>query len=214
MAAIEKMIDAYDAGFDVVYGARSSRDTDTKFKRWTAEIFYTMMNKIGVEMVPDSADYRLTSRRVVDHLLEFKEHSLFLRGIIPKIGFSSTVVYYARKERDAGQSKYPINKMLSFAWDGITSFSVAPIRLVLSISIIITVVSLFMMLYTGFRYFSGQTIQGWSSLMISIWFLGGIQLFGLAIIGEYVGKVFNETKARPRFIVQTNLLADDSHADK
>lgn len=214
VAAIEKMIDAYDAGFDVVYGARSSRDTDTKFKRWTAEIFYTMMNKIGVEMVPDSADYRLTSRRVVDHLLEFKEHSLFLRGIIPKIGFSSTVVYYARKERDAGQSKYPINKMLSFAWDGITSFSVAPIRLVLSISIIITVVSLFMMLYTGFRYFSGQTIQGWSSLMISIWFLGGIQLFGLAIIGEYVGKVFNETKARPRFIVQTNLLADDSHADK
>ncbi|WP_415154033.1 glycosyltransferase family 2 protein [Leuconostoc gelidum] len=209
VGTIVKMIDAYDQGYDVVYGARNTRETDTKFKRWTAEMFYHVMKSIGVEMVPESADYRLTSRRVVDHLLEYKERNLFLRGIVPKIGFPSTVIYYARKEREAGKTKYPLRKMISFAWDGITSFSVAPMHVVLTMGVITTLISILMMLYTGWQYLSGQTIQGWSSLMVSIWFLGGVQLIGLSIIGEYVGKVFNETKARPRFIIQDNLLTGD-----
>lgn len=211
VGTIVKMIDAYDQGYDVVYGARNTRDTDTKFKRWTAEMFYHVMKSIGVEMVPESADYRLTSRRVVDHLLEYKERNLFLRGIVPKIGFPSTVIYYARKEREAGKTKYPLRKMISFAWDGITSFSVAPMHVVLTMGVITTLISILMMLYTGWQYLSGQTIQGWSSLMVSIWFLGGVQLIGLSIIGEYVGKVFNETKARPRFIIQDNLLTGDCY---
>jgi len=211
VGTIVKMIDAYDQGYDVVYGARNTRDTDTKFKRWTAEMFYHIMKSIGVEMVPESADYRLTSRRVVDHLLEYKERNLFLRGIVPKIGFPSTVIYYARKEREAGKTKYPLRKMISFAWDGITSFSVAPMHVVLTMGVITTLISILMMLYTGWQYLSGQTIQGWSSLMVSIWFLGGVQLIGLSIIGEYVGKVFNETKARPRFIIQDNLLTGDCY---
>ena len=206
-----KMVDAYDKGYDVVYGARNDRETDTRFKRWTAETFYRVMEKIGVEMIPNSADYRLTSRRVVDHLLTFKEQNLFLRGIVPKIGFPSTVVYYARKERESGKTKYPFRKMISFAWDGITSFSIAPMHAVLAMGVITTFISLCILLYTGWQYLAGQTIQGWSSLMVSIWFLGGVQLIGISVIGEYIGKIFSETKSRPRFIIQDNLLSGDQH---
>ncbi|CAK1226453.1 glycosyltransferase family 2 protein [Fructobacillus tropaeoli] len=208
--AIPKMIEAYHQGYDVVYGARSARKTDTKFKRWTAEAFYALMNKIGVEMIPDAADFRLTSGRVVDELLSYKERNLFLRGIVPKIGFPSTVVYYERKERELGESKYPLKKMLGLAWDGITSFSIAPMHFVLALGLLTTLISFVMLVYTAIQYFIGHVIQGWSSIMVSIWFLGGIQLIGLSIIGEYLGKVFNETKGRPRFIIQDNLLSDDA----
>ncbi|MHC9533113.1 glycosyltransferase family 2 protein [Dellaglioa sp. L3N] len=207
--AMSQMLDARLEGYDIVYGARNARETDTKFKRWTAELFYGFMKKIGVEMVPDAADYRLTSQRVVDHLLQYKERNLFLRGIIPKIGYPSTVVYYARKEREAGESKYPLKKMLAFAWDGITSFSMAPMHFVLGMGVITTLVSFFMVVYSIWQYLSGRVIPGWSSLMISIWFIGGIQLIGISVIGEYVGKVFNETKERPRFIIQDNLLVTE-----
>lgn len=212
--AMVSMIQARSKGFDVVYGARNNRETDTEFKKWTATAFYGFMKKIGVEMIPQAADYRLMSRRVVEYLLKYKEKNLFLRGIVPTIGFPSTVVYYARKEREAGTTKYPLRKMLSFAWDGITSFSVAPMHFVLGMGIVTTLVSALMLLYTTGKYFAGETIQGWSSLMVSIWFLGGIQLIGLSIIGEYIGKIFNEVKGRPRYIIQDNLLRGDLNEDK
>lgn len=212
--AIVSMLEARLKGFDIVYGARNNRETDTSFKKWTASAFYNIMKKIGVEMVPQAADYRLMSRRAVEYLLKYKERNLFLRGIVPTIGFPSTIVYYARKEREAGTTKYPLRKMLSFAWDGITSFSVVPMHFVLGMGIVTTLVSLFMLLYTAWQYFSGATIQGWSSLMVSIWFLGGVQLIGLSVIGEYVGKVFNEVKGRPRYIIKDNLLIDGSNDNK
>lgn len=204
--AIYEMVQQYHAGYDVVYGVRNSRKTDTAFKRTTAESFYTLMKKIGVEMVPDSADYRLMSKRAVEHLLEYKESNLFLRGIVPKIGFPSTKVYYARKPREAGTSKYPLKKMLLFAWDGITSFSVAPMRLILSLGIITVFISIVMTVYTLVQHVGGNTKDGWSSLMVSLWFIGGVQLVSLSVLGEYIGKVFNEVKHRPRFIIQDNLL--------
>lgn len=204
--AIYEMVQQYHAGYDVVYGVRNSRKTDTAFKRTTAESFYTLMKKIGVEMVPDSADYRLMSKRAVEHLLEYKESNLFLRGIVPKIGFPSTKVYYARKPREAGTSKYPLKKILLFAWDGITSFSVAPMRLILSLGIITVFISIVMTLYTLVQHVGGNTKDGWSSLMVSLWFIGGVQLVSLSVLGEYIGKVFNEVKHRPRFIIQDNLL--------
>lgn len=212
--AIISMLEARLKGFDIVYGARNNRETDTSFKKWTASAFYNIMKKIGVEMVPQAADYRLMSRRAVEYLLKYKERNLFLRGIVPTIGFPSTIVYYARKEREAGTTKYPLRKMLSFAWDGITSFSVVPMHFILGMGIVTTLVSLFMLLYTAWQYFSGATIQGWSSLMVSIWFLGGVQLIGLSVIGEYVGKVFNEVKGRPRYIIKDNLLIDGSNDNK
>lgn len=212
--AIVSMLEARLKGFDIVYGARNNRETDTSFKKWTASAFYNIMKKIGVEMVPQAADYRLMSRRAVEYLLKYKERNLFLRGIVPTIGFPSTIVYYARKEREAGTTKYPLRKMLSFAWDGITSFSVVPMHFVLGMGIVTTLVSLFMLLYAAWQYFSGATIQGWSSLMVSIWFLGGVQLIGLSVIGEYVGKVFNEVKGRPRYIIKDNLLIGGSNDNK
>ncbi|WP_312982072.1 glycosyltransferase family 2 protein [Leuconostoc falkenbergense] len=212
--AIVSMLEARLKGFDIVYGARNNRETDTSFKKWTASAFYNIMKKIGVEMVPQAADYRLMSRRAVEYLLKYKERNLFLRGIVPTIGFPSTIVYYARKEREAGTTKYPLRKMLSFAWDGITSFSVVPMHFVLGMGIVTTLVSLFMLLYAAWQYFFGATIQGWSSLMVSIWFLGGVQLIGLSVIGEYVGKVFNEVKGRPRYIIKDNLLIGGSNDNK
>lgn len=212
--AIVSMLEARLKGFDIVYGARNNRETDTSFKKWTSSAFYNIMKKIGVEMVPQAADYRLMSRRAVEYLLKYKERNLFLRGIVPTIGFPSTIVYYARKEREAGTTKYPLRKMLSFAWDGITSFSVFPMHFVLGMGIVTTLVSLFMLLYAAWQYFSGATIQGWSSLMVSIWFLGGVQLIGLSVIGEYVGKVFNEVKGRPRYIIKDNLLIGGSNDNK
>lgn len=200
--AIPEMVNRYLQGFDVVYGVRNNRKTDTVFKRKTATIFYNIMSKLNVNLVPNSADYRLLSHRATSDLLQYKERNLFLRGMVPLVGYPSTKVYYARKERFAGKSKYPLKKMINFAFDGITSFSIAPIHLILNLGILIVLISLLMMLYTIIRKVMGDVVTGWSSLMLSIWFIGGVQLISISIIGEYVGKVFSEVKQRPRYVIE------------
>lgn len=200
--AIPKMMEKYYKGNDVVYGVRNSRQTDTFFKRRTALAFYGLMGKLGVNLVPDSADYRLLSKRATESLLSFKERNLFLRGMVPLVGYQSAKVYYARKERFAGKSKYPLSKMLHFALDGITSFSIAPIHLILYLGIITVLISIVCMVYTIIEKCLGHVVSGWSSLMISIWLLGGIQLISISVIGEYVGKIFSEVKHRPRFNIE------------
>lgn len=201
--AIPKMVDKYLEGYDVVYGVRNSRETDTFFKRRTALAFYGLMRKLGVNLVPDSADYRLLSRRATEGLLAFQERNLFLRGMVPLVGYKSTKVYYARKERFAGKSKYPLSKMLHFALDGITSFSIAPIHLILYLGLITVLISIICMMYTIVEKCLGHVVSGWSSLMISIWLLGGIQLISVSVIGEYIGKIFSEVKHRPRFTIES-----------
>ena len=203
--AMDRMIDAYHEGCDVVYGVRSSRKTDSFFKRFTAESFYKLMKAMGVDIVFNHADYRLMSRRAVEGLADFKEVNLFLRGIVPQIGYSWTTVEYERAKRFAGESKYPLKKMLSFAFDGITSFSVKPLRLILFLGAVIFALSLVMLLWTLIRWIAGATVSGWASLMCSIWMIGGIQLLALGVIGEYIGKVYSEAKARPRFIIESVL---------
>lgn len=203
--AVDQMVDAYHEGYEVVYGVRSKRETDTFFKRFTAEGFYKVMKALGVDIVFNHADYRLMSRRAVEGLAEFTEVNLFLRGIVPQIGYRWTTVSYERAERFAGESKYPLKKMIAFAADGITSFSVKPIRLVFSTGVVVFLISLIMLLYALVSKIMGHTSAGWTSLMGSIWMLGGIQLLGLGIVGEYVGKVYNETKRRPRFIIESVL---------
>ena len=208
--AMDRMIDAYHEGCDVVYGVRSSRKTDSFFKRFTAESFYKLMKAMGVDIVFNHADYRLMSRRAVEGLSQFKEVNLFLRGIVPQIGYSWTTVEYERAKRFAGESKYPLKKMLSFAFDGITSFSVKPLRLILFLGAVIFALSLVMLLWTLVRWIAGATVSGWASLMCSIWMIGGIQLLALGVIGEYMGKVYSETKARPRFIIERVLNDRDN----
>ena len=208
--AMDRMIDAYHEGCDVVYGVRSSRKTDSFFKRFTAESFYKLMKAMGVDIVFNHADYRLMSRRAVEGLSQFKEVNLFLRGIVPQIGYSWTTVEYERAKRFAGESKYPLKKMLSFAFDGITSFSVKPLRLILFLGAVIFALSLVMLLWTLIRWIAGATVSGWASLMCSIWMIGGIQLLALGVIGEYVGKVYSEAKARPRFIIERVLNDKDN----
>lgn len=200
--AIEGMIDAYHDGNNVVYGVRSNRDTDTAFKRKTAEMFYSFMNKLGVNTVPNHADFRLMSNRATKVLLTFKEENLFLRGMVPLVGFPSTKVYYSRNIRVAGESKYPLKKMLNFAMEGITSFSIVPIKMVRNIGFITLLIGIFYMIYSLIQHFTGNVEAGWSSLIISIWFLGGIQLISLSIVGEYIGKIYSEVKGRPRFIIE------------
>lgn len=211
--AIEEMVDKFNEGKDVVYGVRNSRKTDTFFKKFTAEGFYKIMQWMGVDIVFNHADFRLMSRRVLEQMENYKEVNLFLRGMVPLIGYPSDNVYYARNERFAGESKYPLKKMLSFAFDGITSFSVKPIRLILSLGMIIFLVSLGILAYSVIRYFMGETVLGWSSLMVSIWALGGLQLLAIGIVGEYIGKMYLETKARPRFAIQDILDDADGGAD-
>lgn len=201
--AIPKMVAKYQEGYDVVYGVRNSRQTDTFFKRRTALAFYGLMKRLGVNMVPDSADYRLLSKRATKSLLAFKERNLFLRGMVPLVGYKSAKVYYDRKERFAGTSKYPLSKMLHFALDGITSFSITPIHLIMYLGLITVVGSIVCMIYTLIEHAIGHVVSGWSSLMISIWLLGGIQLISISVIGEYVGKIFSEVKHRPRFTIET-----------
>ena len=208
--AMDRMIDAYHEGYDVVYGVRSSRKTDSFFKRFTAESFYKLMKAMGVDIVFNHADYRLMSRRAVEGLSQFKEVNLFLRGIVPQIGYSWTTVEYERAKRFAGESKYPLKKMLSFAFDGITSFSVKPLRLILVLGAVIFALSLVMLLWTLIRWIAGATVSGWASLMCSIWMIGGIQLLALGVIGEYMGKVYSEAKARPRFIIERVLNDKDN----
>ena len=203
--AVDAMVDHYHEGYEVVYGVRSKRDTDTFFKRFTAEGFYKVMKALGVDIVFNHADYRLMSRRAVEGLAQFGEVNLFLRGIVPQIGYKWTTVTYERAERFAGESKYPIKKMLAFAADGITSFSVKPIRLVFSAGVVVFLVSLVMLLYALISKLMGHTFAGWTSLMGSIWLIGGIQLLGLGVVGEYIGKIYNETKRRPRFIIESVL---------
>ena len=204
--AMDEMIDAFLDGCDVVYGVRSSRKTDTPFKRTTALGFYKLMKFLGVEVVYNHADYRLMSARALEALSEFKEVNLFLRGIVPLVGFKSATVEYERHERFAGESKYPLKKMLAFAIDGITSFSVKPIRMVFSLGVIIFLCSIAVLIYSLIRWAFGQTVTGWTTLIISIWALGGIQLLSLGLIGEYIGKIYKEVKARPKFIIDETLF--------
>ncbi|MBO4395081.1 MAG: glycosyltransferase family 2 protein [Eubacterium sp.] len=199
--AIEEMVDRYHDGLDVVYGVRSKRRKDTWFKKTTAEFFYKLMLKMGVEIVFNHADFRLMSKRALVELEGYKEVNLFLRGIVPLIGFPSGQVLYERNERFAGESKYPLKKMLSFAVDGITSFSVKPIRMIMTVGLIIFIISIIILIWSLIRYFMGATVMGWSSLMVSIWALGGLQLLGIGIVGEYIGKMYLETKERPRFAI-------------
>ena len=203
--AIDEMLDKYNDGCDVVYGVRKSRKKDSFFKKHTAQGFYKFMKFMGVDVVYNHADYRLTSKRVLENFQNFKEVNLFLRGMFPLVGFKSDTVYYDRGERFAGKSKYPLKKMLNFAWDGITSFSVRPIRFILIIGILIFFVSIGMTVYSIVRYCMHETVPGWAFLSCSIWMLAGVQMLSLGIIGEYVGKTYNETKARPRYIISRNL---------
>ena len=207
--AVDEMLDKYYAGNDIVYGVRSKRKKDTWFKRVTAEGFYKFMSKMGVDIVYNHADYRLTSKRVLNYLENYKEVNLFLRGIFPLIGFSSDVVYYERNERFAGESKYPLKKMLSFAWDGITSFSIKPIKLVLTLGVIIFVVSIIVLIYCLIVKLLGNTVAGWTFTTCSIWLVAGLEMLSLGIIGEYIGKIYSETKARPRYIISRNLNEEE-----
>jgi polyisoprenyl-phosphate glycosyltransferase len=211
---IREFIKKFHQGYEIVYGVRKGRETDTFFKRSTAQGFYKLMKKMGVDLVYNHADFRLMSKRSIEELENFKEVNLFLRGIIPLLGFGSAVVYYDRKERQAGESKYPLKKMLAFAFDGITSFSVSPIRFVL----IIGFVSFFMSLLFGGYFLSlkflGNTETGWTSLITSIWLIGGLQLIAIGLIGEYVGKIYKETKQRPKYTIEIdlfNMLAGKGH---
>ena len=205
MDAMDKFIEKYNEGCDVVYGVRNKRATDTVFKRETALMFYRLMKGLGVDITYNHADYRLMSNRALEGLAQFEEVNLFLRGLAPLVGYQSDVVYYDRSERFAGESKYPLKKMLAFAIDGITSFSVKPLRLITSVGIVIFLVSLFMLLYSLVRWIAGHTVTGWTSTLASIWLIGGIQLLSLGVIGEYIGKIYNETKRRPRFIIDRYL---------
>ena len=203
--AIEQFVEKYYEGCEVVYGVRSERKTDSFFKRASAQSFYKLMLHMGVEIVYNHADYRLMSRRALDEMEGFKEVNLFLRGIVPLIGFRSDVVTYERHERFAGESKYPLKKMLNFAFDGITSFSVKPIRMVTTLGIIIFAISILMLIYFLITWCIGWTVPGWTSIVVSVWAIGGLQLLAIGIIGEYIGKIYMETKARPKFIVQEYL---------
>ena len=199
---IEQMVDEYLSGADIVYGVRSERKTDTFFKRFTAQSFYRIMEMMGVKTVYNHADFRLMSARAMKQLGQYKERNLFLRGMVPLIGYKTATVTYARKERLAGESKYPLKKMLSFAWDGITSFSIKPISMIMAFGGVIVVCSVIAFIYTLVSYFMGHVSPGWSSLMISIWFLGGVQLLFIGVVGQYVGKTYIESKERPRYNVE------------
>ena len=199
--AVDQMVDKYLEGVDIVYGVRSSRKKDSFFKRTTAEGFYRVMNALGAETVFNHADYRLMSKRALEGLAQFREVNLFLRGIVPMIGYRTDVVEYERGERFAGESKYPLKKMLSFAMEGITSLSVKPLRMITGLGFLIFLVSLVMIVYNLVRWAMGDTVTGWASLACSLWALGGLILLALGVVGEYIGKIYMETKDRPRFLI-------------
>ncbi len=203
---IPDMVARWRDGADIVYGVRRERKTDTWFKRTTALAFYRLMARLGVKSVYNHADYRLMSRRAVAQLMRYRERNLFLRGIVPLVGYRTDSVYYDRSARLAGESKYPLSKMLSFAVDGITSFSIKPVRMVLTLGIIFTLIALAILIYTLVAYFSGRTVSGWASLILSLWFIGGCVLIGLGVVGEYIGKIYIEVKDRPRYNIETRLL--------
>ena len=206
--AIDAMVDKYAEGYEVVYGVRSSRKKDTFFKRTTAQGFYKVMKSMGVETVYNHADYRLMSARALHALSEFDEVNLFLRGIVPLVGFKSAEVTYERGERFAGESKYPLKKMIAFATEGITSMSVKPIRMIAALGLLVFLVSIGVLIYSVIRKFTGYTVEGWAFLAVSIWALGGVQLLAIGVIGEYIGKIYLETKHRPKYII-SEYLRDD-----
>ncbi|WP_445491897.1 glycosyltransferase family 2 protein [Niallia sp. 03133] len=210
-SVIREFVLQYLKGYDVVYGVRSKRDTDSYFKRTTAEGFYKLMGKLGLSLVYNHADYRLLSKRALAEMLRFNESNLFLRGIVPLLGFKSTKVYYERKAREAGESKYPLAKMLAFAFDGLTSFSVKPIRFITGIGFLSFFISFIAGFYVLVEKFMGDTESGWASLMISIWLIGGLLLMSIGLIGEYIGKIYEEVKHRPRYIIEHNLC--NKHAN-
>lgn len=207
--AMDAMVDAYLDGCEVVYGVRSKRDTDTFFKRFTAEGFYKLMNWMGAEVVFNHADYRLISSRVLQEFANFKEVNIFLRGMIPLVGFKSTSVYYERAERIAGESHYPLKKMLALAFDGITSLSVKPIRMITGFGVTVSILSFVGVLWALISQLTGSTVSGWASTMCVICFMGGVQLVCLGVIGEYVGKIYMETKRRPRYIISERTWEDE-----
>jgi glycosyltransferase involved in cell wall biosynthesis len=209
---IEEMIDKYHEGCDIVYGVRSSRKTDSFFKRTTAQGFYKLMSGMGVKTVYNHADFRLMSQRAVQAFSEYKETNLFIRGIIPLLGYKTDCVYYERLERAAGESKYPLKKMLALAFNGISSFSIKPINMILGMGVAMLVIALGVAIYSLVQFFRGQVEPGWTSLMLSIWFIGGIQLISLGLVGQYIGKVYTEVKQRPRYNIE-KVLSDDSKED-
>lgn len=199
---LDQFVDKFTEGCDVVYGVRNKRETDTFFKRATALGFYKFMQILGVDIVFNHADYRLMSRRALEALSEYRETNLFLRGIVPLIGYRSDYVYYDRHERFAGESKYPLKKMISFALDGITSFSVKPLKIISNLGILVSILSVIGLLYALISHFTGNTVAGWTAIICSIWLLGGIQLLCLGVVGGYVGKLYSEVKARPRYRIE------------
>lgn len=200
--AMDEMLEKYYGGCDVVYGVRNKREKDTFFKRFTAESFYKLLNFLGANTVYNHADYRLMSKRALDGLEQFGEANLYLRGIVPMIGYQSDVVYYERGERFAGESKYSLSKMLSFAMEGITSLSVKPLQMITNLGVFIFFVSIGLLIYSLVRHYTGNTVVGWTTITISVWAIGGLILLSLGVIGEYIGKIYLETKGRPRFIVE------------
>ena len=205
VSVLPQFVQKFQDGCDVVYGVRNKRETDTWFKRTTAEGFYKVMAKLGVDIVFNHADYRLMSKCALDALSEYKEVNLFLRGIVPLIGYRSDYVYYDRHERFAGESKYPLKKMISFAMDGITSFSVKPLKIISNIGIFVAMISIIGLLYALIPHFLGNTVSGWTAIVCSIWLLGGIQMLCLGVVGEYIGKIYSEVKGRPRFRIEKHL---------
>ena len=205
---IRDMVVAYHEGKDIVYGVRKKRETDTWFKRTTALAFYSLMKKMGVKTVYNHADYRLMSYRAVQSLLEYHERNLFLRGLVPLMGYQTACVYYDRKERFAGESKYPFRKMLAFAMDGITSFSVKPVHFVLLLGIFFLFIALGILVYVVHAWMAGKSVPGWSSLMLSMWFCSGCTLIALGIVGEYIGKIYMEVKQRPRYHIDDMLTKE------
>ena len=202
---IPHMVERYQDGCDIVFGVRRERKTDSWFKRTTAGMFYKLMNRLGVDTINNHADFRLMSRRAVMALLDYKERNLFIRGIVTKLGYKTDCVYYDRSARTAGESKYPIKKMANFAIDGITSFSVKPVRMVFMVGILFLIIALVMLVYVLTAYFMGRAVSGWPSLILSVWLVGAFILIGLGIIGEYVGKIYTEVKNRPRYNVDTTI---------
>ena len=201
---IGKMIEKINNGFDIVYGARNKR-VDSIFKRYSAKLFYWIMKRMGVEIIPEHAEYRMITRKVLTAFLKYNEQNIFIRAIFPKLGFLSTIIYYDRPKRFAGETKYPLSKMISFGIDGITSFSIIPLRLFTFIGMVISIFSLLAIFWSMFAKFFGVTVTGWTSIVVPIYFLGGIQMIFLGVLGEYVGKIYMEVKGRPRFIIEKKI---------
>ena len=206
---IDKMVEKYINGYEIIYGVRSNRDSDSFFKRSTAQGFYRFMQILGVDIVYNHADFRLLGKKALEALAEYNEINLFLRGIVPLLGFKTTVEYYKRSERIAGTSKYPLKKMIQFAFEGITSFSIKPMRFITLLGVLLFTVSIGMIVYFFVRFYTGHTVAGWASIVCSLWGIGGLNLFSIGIIGEYIGKIYLETKHRPRYHIEQRLLIQE-----